>query len=213
MSKTIVGGMDRRQLLKVLGLSAATIGGASTLTACGGLKGSGGGSSDVLKIGFVSPQTGPLASFASADKYVVEQVQKALANGFKAGGSTRKIEIVVKDTQSNSTRATAVTKELITQDQVDVVVGSGTPDTTNPVADQCEASGIPNITTIAPWEAWFNGRGGVSGEGFKYTTLFFFGMQEFADCFVPMWKRMDVANQNVAALWPDDTTPTRSARA
>ncbi|UNK46342.1 ABC transporter substrate-binding protein [Arthrobacter sulfonylureivorans] len=205
MSKTIVGGMDRRQLLKVLGLSAAAIGGASTLTACGGLKGSAGSTSDVLKIGFVSPQTGPLASFASADNYVVKQVQQALAKGFTAGGSTRQIEIIVKDTQSNSTRATAVTKELITQDQVDIVVGSGTPDTTNPVADQCEASGVPNITTIAPWEAWFHGRSGVSGEGFKYTTLFFFGMQEFADCFTPMWKRMDVANQNVAALWPDDT--------
>ena len=36
MSKPIVGGMDRRQLLKVLGLSAAAIGGASTLAACGG---------------------------------------------------------------------------------------------------------------------------------------------------------------------------------
>lgn len=208
MCSNIVGGMDRRQLLKVLGLSAAAIGGSSALVGCDGLKGSSSSSSSaggVLKIGFVSPQTGPLASFANADNFVVKQIQQALSNGFTAGGSNRKIEIIVKDTQSSSTRATSATKELITQDQVDIVVGSGTPDTTNPVADQCEASGVPNITTIAPWEAWFNGRGGKEGEGFKYTTLFFFGMQEFADCFVPMWDRMSVANKNVAALWPDDT--------
>ncbi len=30
-------------------------------------------------------------------------------------------------------------------------------------------------------------------------------MQEFADCFFPMWERMDVSNKNVAALWPNDT--------
>ncbi|MET1152713.1 ABC transporter substrate-binding protein [Arthrobacter sp.] len=206
MSKPIVGGMDRRQLLKVLGLSAAAIGGASTLTACGGgLRGTAAGASDVLKIGFVSPQTGPLASFGLADNYVVKQVQQALAKGFTAGGSTRQIEIIVKDTQSNSTRATEVTKELITKDQVDIVVGSGTPDTTNPMADQCEAAGIPNISTITPWEAWFHGRSGVPGEGFKYSTTFFFGMQEFANAFVPMWERAGVSNRKVAALWPDDS--------
>jgi branched-chain amino acid transport system substrate-binding protein len=206
MSGTNIGGMDRRQLLKVLGLSTAVMGGGSTLAACssGSLKGAGAGSSDVLKIGLVSPQTGPLASFATADSFVVKQVQQALAKGFKAGGSTRKVQIVVKDTQSSSTRATEVTKELITRDLVDIVVGSGTPDTTNPVADQCEASGVPNVTTIAPWEAWWFGRGG-QGEGFKYTTLFFLGMEQFDECFGPMWERMDVKNDKIAALWPDDT--------
>lgn len=205
MTQNIIGGMDRRTLLKVLGLSATAVAGAGSLSACGGLQGGGTGSSDVLKIGFVSPQTGSLASFASADNYVVKTIQEALRNGFTAGGSNRKIEIVVKDTQSSATRATEVTKELINTDQVDLVVASGTPDTTNPAADQCEAAGVPNVTTIAPWPAWFNGRGGVSGEGFKYSTLFFFGMQEFGDCFVPMWDRMGVSNRTVASLWPDDT--------
>jgi branched-chain amino acid transport system substrate-binding protein len=187
------------------GLGAAALGGGSVLSACGGLKGSSESSSDVLKIGLVSPQTGPLASFASSDKFVVQNIQDALRNGFTAGGKKRKIEIVVKDTQSSATRATEVTKQLINNDKVDIVVASGTPDTTNPVADQCEASGVPNVTTIAPWEAWFHGRGGKSGEGFKYTTLFFFGMEQFGDCFFPMWDQIDPSSKDVAALWPDDT--------
>ncbi|BCB75338.1 ABC transporter substrate-binding protein [Phytohabitans flavus] len=188
-----------------MGLGTAAIGSTPFLSACGGLKGTGGSSSDVLKIGYVSPQTGPLASFATADNFVVSQIQEAVKAGFDAGGRKRQLEIVVKDTQSNPNRATEVTRQLITSDKVDLIVGSSTPDTTNPVADQCEANGIPNVTTIAPWEAWFKGRGGKSGEGFKYTTLFFFGMQEFADCFFPMWQRAGATSKNVAALWPNDT--------
>ncbi|MGA5761348.1 ABC transporter substrate-binding protein [Nonomuraea bangladeshensis] len=205
MSDASPGGMNRRSFLSAVGLGAAAIGGAPLLSACGGLKGTGASSSDVLKIGYVSPQTGALAGFATADNFVVKQVTEALRNGFTAGGKKRTVEIIVKDTQSNPNRATEVTRQLINSDKVDLIVGSSTPDTTNPVADQCEANGIPNVTTIAPWEAWWNGRGGQDGEGFTYTTLFFFGMQEFADCFFPMWERMEVGNKNVAALWPNDT--------
>jgi branched-chain amino acid transport system substrate-binding protein len=187
------------------GLGAAAVGGVPLISACGGVKGSSKSASDVLKIGLVSPQTGPLASFASSDNFVVKSIQAALKDGIKAGGKTRRIEIVVKDTQSSPTRATEVTKELINSDQVDIVVASGTPDTANPVADQCEASGVPNVTTIVPWEAWFHGRGGEHGKGFKYSSMFFFGMQEFADCFFPMWEKVGVTNKNVACLWPDDT--------
>ena len=178
--RTSTPDLDRRGFLRMTGLGAAALGGNGLLTACGGLKGSSTSSSSVLKIGLVSPKTGPLASFASSDGFVVKQVQEALRKGFKAGGKKRSIQIVVRDTQSSPTRATEVTKQLINSDKVDVVVASGTPDTTNPVADQCEASGVPNVTTIAPWEAWFNGRGGTSGKGFKFTTLFFFGMQQFS---------------------------------
>jgi branched-chain amino acid transport system substrate-binding protein len=197
-------GFSRRGLLKGAGLGAAAIGAVPLLNACGGLKGSSSSSSDVLKIGYVSPQTGALASFAAADNFIVSQVQDALRKGMTIGGKKRSFEIVVKDTQSNPNRATEVTRELI-NDGVDLIVGSSTPDTTNPVADQCEANGVPNVTTIAPWEAWFHGRNGKSGEGFKYTTLFFFGMEQFADCFFPMWDRIGVPGKDVAALWPNDT--------
>jgi branched-chain amino acid transport system substrate-binding protein len=197
-------GISRRGLLKGAGLGAAAVGAVPLLNACGGLKGSSSSASDVLKIGYVSPQTGALASFAAADNFIVKQINAAVAKGMKIGGKKRTFEIVVKDTQSDSNRATEVTRELI-NDGVDLIVGSSTPDTTNPVADQCEANGVPNVTTIAPWEAWFHGRNGKSGEGFKYTTLFFFGMEQFADCFFPMWDRMDVDSKNVAALWPNDT--------
>jgi branched-chain amino acid transport system substrate-binding protein len=196
--------MSRRGLLKGAGLTAAAMAGTPLLSACGGVKGSSGSSSDVLRIGYVSPQTGPLASFASADNFVVKQVAEAVRKGITIGGKKRRFEIVVKDTQSSPNRATEVTRQLIS-DGVDLIVGSSTPDTTNPVADQCEANGVPNVTTIAPWEAWFHGRNGKSGEGFTYTTLFYFGMEQFTQNFFPMWERIGASGDEVACLWPNDT--------
>lgn len=201
--------VSRRTLMKAVGFGAIASATGGALASCSsGLKGAsggGGGGSDVLRIGYVSPQTGPLASFASSDNFVVKAVQDALKGGFQSGGKKRTVEVVVKDSQSSATRAAEVARDLINNDKVDIVVASSTPDTANPVADQCEANGMPNVTTISPWESWYFGRGAKEGDVFEYSTLFFFGMQEFADCFFPMWERIDPANKNVACLWPNDT--------
>jgi branched-chain amino acid transport system substrate-binding protein len=54
-----------------------------------------------------------------------------------------------------------------------------------------------------PWEAWFFARGGKPGTGFNFTTMFFFGMQQFGECFIPMWDRMNT-NKVVAFAYPND---------
>ena len=195
--------LSRRSLLQ----AAALAGGAGTLAACSsGLKGSGStGSSSTLKIGYVSPQTGALASFAESDNFVISQIRDALKNGFTVGGKKYTIDVVVKDSQSSSTRAGDVTRDLILTDKVDIVLASATPDTANPVSDQCEANAMPNCTTIVPWEAWFYGRGKKDGDSFKYSTMFFFGMKEFTDLFIHMWNTIGVTDKTVACLWPNDT--------
>ncbi|MDO5878294.1 ABC transporter substrate-binding protein (plasmid) [Paenarthrobacter sp. R1] len=196
--------VDRRGFLRLGGASVAMLSTGATLSACE-LRGSSSTASDVLKIGLVSPQTGPLASFAAPDQFVIKHVTDSLRNGINAGGRTRRIEVVVRDTQSSPTRATEVAKQLITSDGVDIVIAAGTPDTANPVADQCEASGVPNVTTIVPWESWFYGRGGKSGVGFKYSTNFYAGLDDMANAFVAMYGRIDGSPKTVASLWPDDT--------
>jgi branched-chain amino acid transport system substrate-binding protein len=109
----------------------------------------------------------------------------------------------VKDTQSDPARASQVARELILTDKADLILTSSTPETTNPVADVCEAQGIPCVSTIVPWEAWFFARGGKPGTGFNFTTMFFFGMQQFGECFIPMWDRMNT-NKVVAFTYPHD---------
>lgn len=202
--------MSRRDALKTAGLGLGALGAGGLLAACSsGLKGSGGGggggTTNTLKIGYVSPQTGALASFATGDKFIINKLKPVLSKGFNAGGKTWNIEVVVKDSQSTTTRATQVTQDLINSDNVDIVVASATPDTANPVSDACEAAGVPNVTTIVPWEAWFLGRGKKPGESFNYSTMFFFGMKEFTDLFLHMWQQIGNSSGPVACLWPNDT--------
>src|SRR6185437_15465326 len=92
--------------------------------------------SKVIKIGHVSPRTGPLAGFGEADPFILDQVRGVLAKGLNVGGKTYKVEIITKDSQSNASRASEVASELILGDKVNLLVGSGTPDTTNPISDQ-----------------------------------------------------------------------------
>src|ERR1035438_7869931 len=51
---------------------------------------------DVIKIGFVSPRTGPLGGFGEGDPYVLGLARKALANGLTAGGKKYKGELIDK---------------------------------------------------------------------------------------------------------------------
>jgi len=142
----------RRQALKALGGGAAA--------AVGMLYAPWVHANTTIKIGYVAPQTGPLAVFAEPDPWTLSEMKKLLANGLKAGGKTYAVEIIYKDSQSNSNRAAEVTADLITKDQVDIVVAGCTPETTNPVADQCELNGVPCVTNDTPWQPHFFGRGG-----------------------------------------------------
>jgi branched-chain amino acid transport system substrate-binding protein len=94
--------------------------------------------SKVVRIGMVSPQTGPIAAFGEADQFVLSGVRKALGEGIVIAGEPHLVEIIYKDSQSNPNRASEVTAQLINKDKVDIMVGSSTSDTAVPVADQCE---------------------------------------------------------------------------
>jgi branched-chain amino acid transport system substrate-binding protein len=195
--------ITRRTLLKAAGAGALTLSAGALLDACG-IQGTSNSNSGKITIGYVSPQTGEAAGFATGDNYVINGVRAASAykNGFKAGGKGYDVEIVIKDSQSNPTRAAAVTQELINAG-ADIVLCASTPEVTNPVATLCEASGVPCVATIVPWEAWYFGRGAKPGDAFKFTTMFFFGLQEFAGCFFPMWAKMNT-NKVVAEMYPND---------
>ena len=106
--------------------------------------------SRVIKIGHVSPRTGPLAGFGEADSFILEQVHGILGKGLQSGGKTYQVQIASKDSQSSGSRAAEVASELILSDKVDLLVAAGTPDTTNPVSDQAEVNETPCVTTNCP---------------------------------------------------------------
>ena len=156
-----------------------------------------------LRIGHVSPRTGPLAGFAEADDYVLAGVEKAFAGGIENNGKAWNIEIISKDSQSNPNRAAEVAADLILGDEVDIIVAASTPDTVNPVSDQAEVNEVPCITTDCPWQPYFFGRNGVPGEGFASTYHFFWGLEDVIGAFLDMWGKSGVA-KSVGGLFPND---------
>jgi branched-chain amino acid transport system substrate-binding protein len=156
-----------------------------------------------LKIGYVSPQTGPLAPFGEADRFTIQQMQTVLKNGIVIGGKPYPVSIVVKDSQSNPNRAGEVANDLILKDKVDIMLVSGTPETANPVSDVCELNEMPCVSTVVPWQPWFFGRKGDPKKGFGFTYHFFWGLEDVIAVYTGMWQSVQT-NRSVGGLFPND---------
>jgi branched-chain amino acid transport system substrate-binding protein len=156
-----------------------------------------------FKLGYVSPQTGPLAPFGEADSFVLAQVREHFKGGIKIGANTVPVEIAVKDSQSNPNRAAEVAADLINKDKIDLMLVASTPETTNPVSDQCEVNEVPCLSSVAPWQPWFFARGGKPDAGFKYTYHFFWGLEDVIAVYTNMWGQL-ATDKVVGGLFPND---------
>ena len=153
-----------------------------------------------IRLGYVSPQTGPLAGFAESDAYNIE--------AFLASEAGKNFEVIVKDSQSNPNRAAEVAKSLIIDDEINLMLVGSTPENTNPVATTCEAEGIPVISTMAPWQPWFIGQQGNPGDPsswkpFEFAYHYFWGLEDIIAIYTGMWKQLDT-NGKVGGLFPND---------
>jgi branched-chain amino acid transport system substrate-binding protein len=153
-----------------------------------------------IRLGYVSPQSGPLAGFAESDAFNIE--------AFLASDAGANFEVVVKDSQSNPNTAAEVAKELIVSDEVSMLLAASTPETTNPVATTGEAEGIPTLTTVAPWQPWFIGQQGNPGDPaswapFTHAFHYFWGLEDIIAVFTAMWGQL-TTNKAVGGLFPND---------
>lgn len=195
-------GVNRRTLIKgaAAGAAAASFGSlfAPALRA-----------QSVVKIGYVTPQSGPLAAFAEADNYVLSVVRQLIGDGIQtASGGKVAVEIVVRDSQSNPNRAGEVARELIVNKGVQLMVVASTPETTNPVSTQCEIEEVPCISTMAPWQPWYIGRQGnptdpASWQPFRFTYHYFWGLEDIIGTYAAMWNQLET-NKAVGGLFPND---------
>lgn len=186
---------DRRTLLQAGAAAAAlpTLGRPAFAAAAG----------RPIKIGMVAPLTGPLAAFAEADPWVLAKVRAAYGAGITIAGQLHPVQIIEKDSQSSTSRASEVAQDLILNDKVDLVLTSNTADTVNPVSDQCEANEVPCISTDSPWQPYYFGRGATPAKGFDYTYHFFWGLEDLMDVYLKMWDSLPT-NKMVGAMWSND---------
>ncbi|MFD0915395.1 ABC transporter substrate-binding protein [Pseudahrensia aquimaris] len=160
--------------------------------------------SGALKLGFVHPETGPLGAVAAGDKFVLNHLKQQLSDGIVVdGGRKRAVEIIVKDSQSSSNRASEVAAELILNDEVDMMVAGIHPLTVSPVADQCELNGVPLVSTITPWETQYYGRGATDEKPFDWQLHLFWGFSEITNTYMDIWNQLDT-NKVVGGLWPNN---------
>jgi branched-chain amino acid transport system substrate-binding protein len=108
-----------------------------------------------LRIGFVSPTTGPLANFGIPDKYAIERCNEYIGDGIVCGdGKKHPVKVILQDTQSDSNRASQVAGDLIMNEKIHVMMAASTPDTVTPAVEQCEANGVPVVSTDCPWQTY-----------------------------------------------------------
>jgi branched-chain amino acid transport system substrate-binding protein len=192
--------LDRRRFVRLAALS-----GASMLAGCG--TSSPLADRQTLKLGYVSPQSGPLFAFGEADSFVIENAKQAFRNGLDIGGRAYTVDVLVRDSQSNPDRAGQVANDLIATDQVNMMLVSSTPETTNPVADACEQAGMPCISTVTPYQPWYLGRNPAPSRDnprpYRWTWHFFWGLEDIVGVFADMWGQVE-HNQVLGGLWPDD---------
>src|SRR5215468_10273654 len=202
--------ITRRSVLRGLGAGALATGAGGVLAACSSGSGttSASSSTGTINIGYIAPFSGAISGFASGDRYVIDTIRGTSAfKGIKVGSRTYQVNIIVTDSQSDPNRASQLARQLILNNNVDMLLVSSTPETVNPVAVVAQTEGVPCVGTNDPWESWYAGLGGDPGKptaSFQYCTLFFFGLKDLNDCFVPMWNRAKAPTKNVALQYPND---------
>lgn len=172
--------------------TATSTGGAAGLTDIAALAGMG------LKIGFVTPRTGPLAPFGEADDFVLGRMREMFGDS---------VEIIDKDAESDSAIAGNVTQELISEG-VHLIVAGDTPDISVPVAAACDLGEVPCITALAPWQPHFAGVGGdltsdAPTAASDYNYHFFWGLEDVIANFIALWEQSG-APKVVGGMWPND---------
>src|SRR5262249_59954959 len=107
--------MRRRDFLRI-----APAGAALTLAGAGRERAYAQRGTRPLKVGYVSPQTGPLAGFGETDNFVVAGVRKAVPS-LTIRQQSFPVEIIVRDSQSDPNRPAQVPSRLILSDKVDLM--------------------------------------------------------------------------------------------
>jgi branched-chain amino acid transport system substrate-binding protein len=198
-------GLSRRDLLKRAGVGAGGLALSPALAGKAWARPLTHDAGNTIKIGFISPITGPAAGFGEGDHYILGLARNALAKGLTIGGKHYSVQVVAKDSQSSPSRAAQVANDLLHGTKVDLLLATSTPESVNPASDAAEAARVPCISTVVPWEAWYFGRGAKPGKPspFRYTFHFCFGTEQFAEAYTHLWSQVKT-NKRVGVMWPND---------
>ncbi|MDR1028691.1 MAG: ABC transporter substrate-binding protein [Clostridiales Family XIII bacterium] len=204
---------SRSRVKKALLIALATVVLVSkaALAGCGGGGGcdAGGGdagSSDApefIKIGIPNPATGPIASFGIGTPWAEQLIETAINDdgGIYIEEYDKKIPIkcYFVDTESDPTKAGEVTQQLITNEDVDILIARHTPDTALPVSQMAETMQVPCVSLECPVEPW------LEGGPYEWVYHSFWRVADNCDMFMDMWQELGLGEGTVVGyLFPND---------
>jgi branched-chain amino acid transport system substrate-binding protein len=162
------------------------------------------GAPEYIKIGWPAPLTGTLAGFAETTPWMAQQVEDYVNN--KLGGiylseygKKIPIKIIIRDTKSDPDLAATIAAELITKDNVDIMLALYSPAMTNPISAQCEKYGVPCIVSQTILLSW------LMGAPYEWSYAIGLAEPDFAILFFDLFDSMgDKVNKKVAMINADD---------
>lgn len=157
---------------------------------------------DTIKIGYISPLTGSHAEFSETDPFVLGKMKALLEQGISIGGKNYKVQILERDSQSSTDRASNLASQLILRDKVDLLLIQDSLSSIT-ASDQAELHGVPAVSTMMPWQAWMFPRGGDPAVGFDWSYHFFWGLEDVIAAYVDIWQSVDT-NKAVGTIYSKD---------
>ena len=163
-------------------------------------------SKNEILVGYVAPFTGPLGFFTEQFEWSSKQCLDAInADGgiyIEAYGKKLPVRIITADTESDPNRASEVATNLVTNNDLDFLIGAWTPATSLPVSAVAERYEIPALMENSPAEAWFD------GGPYNWASAMMFYNRIVVDAFVEALKNFEAAhgtNKKVGFVFDSDT--------
>jgi len=176
-------------------------GGGSTSSSSSSSSSSGGGEAtgDPIKIGYVLPLSGPMASFSANGvgvRYCADEALNAINGdfgGIMVDGAMCPVEIIWGDSESDPNKAQEVATKLATQDGVDMLFGEWTPATTSPVSAVAERNKVPTLLANGPDQSW------IAEGPYQWAFGLFFDYDKMFDEYFNAWDKMET-NKKIGLL-------------
>ena len=188
-------GKSRREVLRMAGAAGAAAAGFP-------LVGVARADTAKLKIGYISCMSGPRTDFGITAPWVLDRVKAVLKDGLNIGGKNYAVEFILKDNQSDPNQTNVVAKELILSEKCDLVLTDDGENIAGAADELADARGVPLISTLSPWEAWFFGRHGSPDKGFSFTFHYCIGAGDVFNLYANMWNTVKT-NKVVGTMYMD----------
>ena len=142
---------------------------------------------DTIKIGYVNPTTGSLAGNGEGAQWVIDTMTQWVADqgGIEVDGEKKQIEVIMYDSESDSSKCAEMAQKLIEEDEVDMMSAIQTPETVIPVAQTAERYGVPCVSIQSPVNPTAaNVAGGIECEWVFHA---FWTIENVYECHKALW--------------------------